>query len=405
MSSCRAGLPVVLIILGVLKRGGGAERVAATLATQLSRRGYVTHLLTFYDCPETYPHEGVYHTFGESFKRNRFEKLLGIPLRLWRIARFVRAHNVEVAVSFLEEANFYMLVVKLLAMPSLPVIVSVRNNINKCGRHFWLLMRLLYPHAKRVVSVTKAVELMLKNELSLSNTTTIYNPIDSNHVTRHLCEPLPPEYAWIAEKRPLLISAGRLAHQKGQWHLIRAFSKVVAHTPQATLIILGEGEYRKQLGKLTEACGLSDNVFLLGQHRNVYPFLAAADLFVFSSLFEGMPNTMLEAYSVGLPIVSTDCVSGPREIIAPKVGVTESISYPYETPHGILTRVPDKRPPVWQPPSVVPLTAQEIGLAEAVNNALARNRYRGQVRTPRPRGESGVFDIATIMQQWERLLS
>ncbi len=390
--------PKVLIITGVLWVGGGAEKVAANLGNYLVDEGYETHLLTFYEDDNKYPFHGTYHTFNESPPASRLVKIWGIPLRVWRIARYIKKHDIDIAVSFLEEANFYTLAAKLIFVPKLPVIVSVRNNINRRGWIFRVLTKYLYPHAKKVVSVTRAIEEILKTEYYLTNTATIYNPIDTELVNQKTKEPLPTEWQWLQDKSLLAISIGRLTHQKGQWHLVRAFSEVVKEYPQATLVILGEGEHRDKLQALIDESGLSNNVYLVGNHNNVYPFLAAADVFVFSSLYEGMPNTMLEAHSVRLPIISPDCISGPREIIAPELKIDETIEYPYRTEYGTLTS-PMEDEEVWQTVQKTPLTIAEEGLAEQICERLSGST----VKTETHSGNSH-FDAKSINKQWEKLV-
>lgn len=392
--------PRIMIVIGVLWVGGGAEKVAASLGNYLTDNGYETHLLTFYEHGEKYPYHGIYHSFNESPKSNRLLKIFRIPLRVWKIHRYARTHNIDNAYSFLEEANFYTLTAKLLFQRSLPVIVSVRNNIRRRSWFFNRLAEWLYPHAKKVVSVTCAIEQMLIDDFGLTNTTTIYNPLDMDMIESKKAEPLSAEYRWLTERSPLCITIGRLTHQKGQWHLIRAFNVVVEKHPTATLLIIGDGEYREKLQQLIEDCGLTENVYLLCNHTNVYQFLNAADLFVFSSLWEGMPNTMLEALAVGLPIVSTDCVSGPREILAPERAVDEPIDYPYRSPHGTLTS-PFDYDVCWQPSSVAPLTNKEVEFAAAIGTMISRvSKGRKDVNN---RTRTSAFAYHEIMEEWEAL--
>ncbi|OGG89281.1 hypothetical protein A2592_00245 [Candidatus Kaiserbacteria bacterium RIFOXYD1_FULL_42_15] len=387
----------VLIVIGTLAIGGGAEKVAATIGSELTRRGHEVHLLTFYEADQKYDYIGIYHTLGEALLRSRLSKVARIPLRILAIRRYAKQYNIDVAVSFLEEANFYTLLTKLFLYWRLSVIVSVRNNIEKREWPFKLATRILYPFAKKVVSVTKVIEEILKLKFNLRNTTTIYNPLDLVNINKMAGEPLPLELVDIFNHHPLLISIGRLIQQKGQWHLIRAFVAVRQAHPQARLVILGEGEYRKKLEQLIIDCGLSDSVFLIGKHENVYRFLAAADIFVFSSLWEGMPNTMLEALAVGLPIISPDCVSGPREIIAPEVEVDGHIGYPYVTESGVLTQ-PLENDIIWS--TTEPLTAGELVLSQAIKDSLltlgSHHAKNDDKLIP--------FSLATVTDQWEKLV-
>ena len=397
--------PKILIVTGVLWIGGGAEKVAANLGNYFTDQGYETHLLTFYEAPDKYPYHGIYHSFNETPKGHRLFKLFGIPHRIWRIAKYARAHDINIAYTFLEEANFYVLLAKRLFVRRLPVVVSVRNNIRTRG---WLFQRLcawLYPSAKSVVAVTKQVEQMLIADFSLPNTTTIYNSLDMPYIAARAKEPLPSEYQWLNQASPLCISMGRLIPQKGQWHLIRAFSQVVASYPSAQLVVLGEGEYKAQLQQLVSDCGLADSVHFIGKHPNVYQFLQAADIFVFSSLFEGMPNTMLEALSLGLPIVSTDCPSGPREIIAPDLAVNAETNYPHKTPYGMLTTPFAIKEAFFETPTERPLMPAEAQLADSISDVLTRNWTRGLAYTAYKQRITEAFTYEQIMQEWEAVLT
>lgn len=392
----------ILIVIGVLWIGGGAEKVAAWLGTQLTRRGYEVHLLTFYEGADMYPYEGIYHSLNELSKRSRIQKIIGIPRRVRAIARYAKQHDIETAISFLEEANFYTLLSKLIFHRKLPVIVSVRNNILKRSWLFRVATKVLYPYAKSVVSVTRAVEEILKDKIGLVNTTTIYNPIDIAKVVEKMTVSLPAEFAWLHDRSPLCISIGRLIDQKGQWHMIRAFSKVVEQCPAATLVILGEGYYKEELQQLIVDCNLTDNVYLLGKHKNIYSFLSAADIFVFSSLYEGMPNTMLEGLSAGLPIISPDCISGPREIIAPEISVTQKIEYPYTSPYGVLV-APQEEAPLWETASVVPLSEPEAQLAAAIGRAIKTDWKRSDSYSVY-KDRVADFSVEQTLQAWEELL-
>lgn len=395
--------PRILIVTGVLWIGGGAEKVAANLGNYLTDQGYETHLLTFYEAPEKYPYHGIYHTLNEQPK-TKLQKLWRVPQRIYAIAQYARQHKITFAYAFLEEANFYTLLAKWLFVRRLRVVVSVRNNINQRSWLFRTLSRMLYPGASRVVSVTKAVEEILKTDLKLKNTTTIYNSIDTDLVASSITQPIDSRYQRPNTSGPHLVSAGRLIQQKGQWHLIRAFSALRTEFPAATLSIIGEGEYRSQLEQLRKDCQLEQSVRLLGKHKNVYALLAQGDVFVFSSLYEGMPNTMLEALAVGLPIVSTDCVSGPREIIAPSVGVSETITYPYTSEYGVLVPAPEHQPPIWQTPAQVPLTSEEQQLVAALSDVLERQWFRGTTYQKYHTRVSEGFAVDRVMRQWEQLI-
>jgi len=118
-------------------------------------------------------------------------------------------------------------------------------------------------------------------------------------------------------KSPYIISIGRLHNQKGYKFLLNAFSKIANKIPH-NLIILGEGSLLNDLSIQVKELNLEKRVLFPGFVQNPYPLLKGAQLFVLSSLYEGMPNVLLEAIALGVPVVSSDCPSGPKEILGEK---------------------------------------------------------------------------------------
>lgn len=121
-------------------------------------------------------------------------------------------------------------------------------------------------------------------------------------------------HPWFALGEPVILGIGRLARQKDFHTLIRAFHTVVQRRP-ARLVILGEGKERSALEELVRSLGLEERVDMPGFVSNPFSYLSRASLFVLSSAWEGSPNVLIEALAVGTPVVSTDCPSGPREIL------------------------------------------------------------------------------------------
>ncbi|MEX0924379.1 MAG: glycosyltransferase [Candidatus Paceibacterota bacterium] len=386
--------PKILIVISNLEVGGGAQRVASTVGNELSDKGFETHLLTFYEYPQTYPYYGVYYSRHE--KPKKFSKPIKAVMRVWDIAQYCKRHNIQTTVAFLEEASFYSILTKLFFNRS-RIIVSVRNNPHYRNTLYKVLMRLLYPFADRVISVTRGIEEILKKDYKLTNTATIYNPIDKEMIEKRAENPLPEEFRWVENRTPLFISIGRLVQQKGQWHLVRAFQKVVEKNNDATLVLVGDGKLKDKLKKLIADCGLNNNVFLFGKQSNVFSFLKASDVFIFSSLWEGMPNTVLEALAVNLPVVTTDCATGPREIIAPELGIFENITYPYMTQYGILT-MPLGFEQIWESSESCALTQEEKVFADAMIQILEKplkDRLTGLK----------AFQMNSVIEQWCRVVS
>jgi len=143
---------------------------------------------------------------------------------------------------------------------------------------------------------------------------TIWNPVDAERVRRAAQQPV--VHRWLSDRPgPLIVSVGRLVRAKNYTLLLRALARI-AEPLDARLIICGEGNQRRRLETLAERLGIAGRVDLPGHVANPFPLMAAADLFVVSSLFEGGNNALMEAMTLGIRCVSTDCRSGPGDVLA-----------------------------------------------------------------------------------------
>ncbi len=176
-------------------------------------------------------------------------------------------------------------------------------------------MRLLYPSADGIVAVSRGVaeDLAAITRLPMERFRVIHNPVITADFALRAAEPAP--HPWLAEKTvPVILGIGRLTRQKDFPTLVRAFAQVRKSRP-CRLVLLGEGEARQPLEELAKALNVAEDLLLPGFARNPYAWLSRAALFVLSSAWEGSPNALTEALALGVPVVSTDCPSGPREIL------------------------------------------------------------------------------------------
>jgi glycosyltransferase involved in cell wall biosynthesis len=177
-----------------------------------------------------------------------------------------------------------------------------------------LLVKTLYRFAYRIVTVSEGIGLDLIEEFNISDKKikTIYNPVNFERINSIGADPV--NHSFFKDNIPIIIAIGRLTQQKGFDVLIKAFSRIVKKV-DARLIILGEGSEKGMLERLIDTLGLTEKVSLLGFQKNPYPFLSKAGVFVLSSRYEGLPMVILEAMACGIPVISMDCKSGPREIL------------------------------------------------------------------------------------------
>lgn len=386
-------MPTVCLAITSLERGGGAERVAALLSQGLEKAGCRVIIATFASRTEEYPAGGERISFQEQ-GGSAPAKLLS---RARRLAALCREEGVDTLFSFMEEANFPA-VLSRLAGNRARIVVSVRQDPSVYGSLYRLLIRLLYPFAWRTVAVSKRMQLDLEQKFDLKNVTTVYNPADPSAEQRASVS-LPAPYRPLFSGKRTLLSIGRLTRQKGQWHLLRSFASLAQHNPDLQLVLLGEGELRAPLEQLVQKLGLSDHVHLLGKQENVYPFLAASHAYVSASLWEGFPNTLVEALSAGLPVISTDCPTGPREILAPDLSVAETVKYPCTTPYGILVESFPLDDQFLEDPALPP-TPAETRLAQTLAQVAEPDWSQ---RFPTPGRRAKEFSLDTIVQQWLNL--
>jgi glycosyltransferase involved in cell wall biosynthesis len=178
-----------------------------------------------------------------------------------------------------------------------------------------LLIRLTYPRADAVIAVSQGVSEDLRRVLNddVREIKVIYNPVLTPRVMAQSMEEV--QDPWLEEgSPPIVLGIGRLVPPKDFPTLIRAFARV-RQRHECRLMILGEGPLRAELEGLIGELGLAPVVRLPGFAHNPYPYLRRAAVFVLSSVWEGLPTVLIEALACGTPVVSTDCPSGPREIL------------------------------------------------------------------------------------------
>jgi len=293
-------------------RGGGAERVAVTLLQHLDRRRFEPHLALveaagpgLRDVPQDVP--------VHDLKAGRARYAMPAIIRLaWKL-------RPQLILSTLGHLNLIV----ILARPFLPrgVKLLVREGItvSAClavdGQYApvwrWLYRR-FYKFADKIIcqSDSMLIDLVQNFAVPREKTVRIYNPVDVERIKR-LADSLPNPYSGPS---PHLVAAGRLCNQKGFDVLLEAMVLVRQTFPSAQLTILGEGPLEAGLKAQRDRLSLREAVHFAGFQPNPYPYFKHADLLVLASRYEGLPNVVLEALALGVPVVATDCPGGIQEI-------------------------------------------------------------------------------------------
>lgn len=199
-----------------------------------------------------------------------------------------------------------------------------------------LLVPQFYARAEVIIAVAAEVADNLSTLGVRTPIEVIPNAVEIAYATQRSLEL--PDHPWHLERdRPTLVQVGRLVEKKDQLTLLEAFALVVKDRP-ARLLIYGEGPMRRALERRITALDLADHVALPGHTKNPFAAIARSDLFVLSSISEGMPSALIEALACGTPAVSTDCPSGPSEILeGGKVGRLVAVGNAAELARAILS--------------------------------------------------------------------
>lgn len=301
---------------------GGAERVISNLLLNLEEKKYEKYLILMDQDDISYPYQGKLLGLKILKKHQGINKILNYILAYWKLKAIKKKYQFDIVISFLEVPSF----LNILTRENEKVIISVRNYTSQAfegikAKIYFPLIKKLYNFSDKIISVSKEAKEDLINFFRVfgDKIEVIHNFYDLNKIQELAKEELEPEYKKIFEKK-VIINTGRLIKQKGQKYLIKAFSEI-KNRDEYNLVILGEGELKKELQEQCMKLGVEREVYFLGFQKNPFKFLSRAYMFVFPSLFEGFPNALSEAMACGLPIISSNCQSGPKEILEDKYGL------------------------------------------------------------------------------------
>ena len=324
----------LVFIIPTLK-SGGAERVVSILTQNLDSNS--KYLLLFQNKID-YTYTGNLVACTEPNKNDKNSKVLKVLMILkaffFTVKLKLKLKN-TITISFMRTPNF----INILTGFGGRTIISVRTNESKSLENYpkysffnKKLIIYLYSRADYIVTPSKSVGLDLINNFKVNKDKikNIYNPVNLKDISLKKEVKLDDKFEMLFNLN-IICSVGSLKIAKGHCYLFRIFAKFLNQNNNYKLVCIGDGPLRNKLIEYGENLGLkvySDNnnmkysldydIYLLGQQDNVYNFLNKSNIFVLTSLWEGLPNVILEAMAVGVPIISSDCDSGPRELLSPK---------------------------------------------------------------------------------------
>ena len=412
----------IVIVIPCLQ-GGGAERVATLIANSLTRRNsYSVYLVNLEKGLSYYLDQKVQRIVLTSLdgKENKHKKLIHFPYQLFKLWRTLKKIKPDAVISFMERSSFMLW---LLGVEN--CIYSFRsfqsNHIYKedTEKSISLLRIFVYnffiknAHRKAklitVVSEQAKWDLVANYNVPKDKIKVIYNPCDIEYISERKTESL--EKLGFIFEYPVIINVGRLVKSKGQWWLIRVFSKLKEKFSDLKLVILGDGDLKSYLISLAEDLGmkvyawnrniLNDNydIYFLGYQKNPFKFISRAKIFILTSLWEGFPNALVEAMACGVPVISADCKSGPREILAPNTDFLKDAKKPEFAEYGILMPTFEDR----FVSAFEPLTEVEKVWVEIISKVLKNEDIR---KGYSEKGLKRVYDfhINKVIKDWEKIL-
>lgn len=300
-------------------RGGGAERNALRLAAGLAEEGeHVTVMVADARGP-----------LRSIVPNNVTFVDLGAPILAWSIVgltRWLRRHQPDIVVSFINGANVVALAARRLARSDVPVVVSERNTLSSWRTDSWMpdrrwiipwIVRKLYPTAEAIVAVSQATALDLADHLGANRPPieVVHNPVVDEKLAVLAAEQFDPELREWMQHGPAVVSVGRLVSQKDPVGLIEAFARAKVDQPDARLVIVGDGPLRRSVESAIQRADVADAVRLVGFVENPFPMVAAADGLVLNSRYEGLPTVVIEAMALGTAVVATDAPGGTGEVL------------------------------------------------------------------------------------------
>lgn len=296
---------------------GGTQRVISRLLTPLSLH-YDVHLLMINEEIEAFDIKVKKHYFLSQEKSNRVLYIIDLISLIGKVNKYIEKNKIECVISFLSVPNLF----NSLFVRQSKRIINIRCQLrNVCDTSIsayikYSMSKLFLRFADGAIVPTISLKNDLQNicKMNERKIKIIYNPFDVDSIREKSREQISEEYTYLYEKYKVIVTLGRLEKEKGYTNLIKSFSKM-NQNDDVRLVFIGDGSQRIELENMAKEYDVEDKVIFVGSQSNPYPFLKKSTLFVLSSYTEGFPNALVEAMICGVPVISTDCKSGPREIL------------------------------------------------------------------------------------------
>jgi len=343
-----------MFIIGKMTNGG-AERVINNLCNILKDEYNITLVVKSIEGADYVPDVNICEI---SELNSRRKKWIGV----FKLRKLKKQLKIDTSISFLTKYNVYNYFYKYKDK----IIFSVRNYMTENDTYSddnLKLYKKIIKKADLVVNVSNSVmhDQFVNFEVNKKNNIVIPNFCEIDNINRLKIEKLDDDHKDIF-KGNVIICPGRYTFQKGQWHIIRAFQKVVEFDKTAKLLLTSRGPLKEYYQTLVNELNLQNNVYILDFVDNIYRYMYNSKIYILNSFYEGMPNALLEAMACDLPVIATDSFGGTKEIIAPHRDITSYVDDITLEKYGILIPVCDRN----MYSALEPLTNEENKIADAI---------------------------------------
>ena len=360
---------------------GGAERQVSLLLKYLSKKYKIYLVLMndtiFYGVPENVE---IFYLEKSNPTESGIKKFLKLPFLAFKYKQFLKEKKIDISLSFMVRPNYINSLSKIFGSDVKTILserscFSLQNSYKNLQSFVNKKLVKVYDFANLIIANSKGNALDLQKFIK-KDVMTIYNMLDIDEINKESKKNIK-----LKKEKFTFITVGRIDEGKNHKLLIEAIKNI-----DANLWIIGDGYLKKELELKVKNEGLEDRILFLGRQTNPYKFLKNADCFVFSSNHEGFPNVLIEALACNLPIISTDCISGPREILAPNSDFKIQTDKIELADYGILTPIKNVKKMV----EAMKMIYEDKNLRIDYSN-------KAKIRAKN-------FEIKNIIKEWEKII-
>lgn len=350
------------MLISPMLHQGGFERICVMTARLLKEKGFEVVIVVFSMEDIAFDISGLtVIDLNLKAREGIIKKIVNIFRRCLKLSALQRKLGTDISYSFGMTAN----IANALSFGAKKKITACHSFAEiKNERYVKLISRC----SDVVLCCSRKMADLVQDRYAFENVYPLWNPCDIQNILKQSREKPDEDISFFRTQDRVLVSMGREDDVKGFWHLIKIFRRINEQEEGTRLAIIGDGDFT-EYKKLVTELGLEKKVFFAGLKKNPFPYLKESDIYILTSLSEGLPNALVEALSLSLPIVSANCLSGPAEILHDDFRDAENRREIFCGDYGILSPVlsPEKNLTVsWEAEGEIRLEEAESDLAKAV---------------------------------------